>query len=42
MYITTNLVQHLKLKHSEQTEEGTGERRRTKARESSSVADVVT
>ena len=42
MYITTNLVQHLKVKHSEQTEEGTGERKGQRQGKSSSVADVVT
>ena len=47
MYITTNLVQHLKVKHSEQTVcrvwEGTGERRGGQRQgKSSSVADVVT
>ena len=47
MYITTNLVQHLKAKHSEQTVcrvwEGTGERRGGQRQgKRSSVADVIT
>ena len=47
MYMTTNLVQHMKVKHSEQTVcrvwEGTGERRGGQRQgKSSSVADVVT